>query len=250
MARRRFFVEGIYRGEADLAGDDAEHLARVLRAEAGQRYEISDDGRVYLAEIVECRRQRVRFRVIEELAVPPACLQVILLAALIKFDRFEWMIEKTTEAGVDMIIPVAAERSERGLEKAADKRLERWLRIVKESSQQSRRARLPEVRSPVTVEQAVTSQADCRYFLDEAEGVQPLACALPPNQQRRSGSTVVCMVGPEGGWVDGERDLAAQAGFVPVSLGPGILRAETAAIAAVVLIRHAWWSAAAGPTVE
>ncbi len=250
MARRRFFVEGIHRGQADLTGDDAEHVARVLRAEAGQRYEIAGDGRVYLAEIVECRRQRVRFQVMEELDVPADPLRMTLLAAIIKFDRFEWMVEKATEAGVNVIVPVVAGRSERGLEKAAWKRLERWRRIAKESSQQSRRVRLPEVESPMPVEQAVTLPGEFRYFLDEAEGVRPLAGALPPGEERRPGSEAICLVGPEGGWVDGERDLAAKARFLPVSLGPSILRAETAALASVVLVRHAWWSAAAERTVE
>src|SRR5271170_4280005 len=136
--RRRFFVDEVRNGQAELAGDDAKHLTRVLRVEAGQRYEISDNRNVYLAEIETARKERVIFRTIEKLEAQPASRRLILCAALTKFDRFEWMIEKATELGVAEIVPVEAVRSERGLERAAAKRVERWRRIALESSQQAR----------------------------------------------------------------------------------------------------------------
>src|SRR5438093_12387814 len=97
MARRRFFVDEVRRGEAELAGEEAEHLTRVLRAETGQQYEICDGARLYLGEIVEARRHSVRFRIIESLEVAEPSVRIALLMALIKFERFEWMIEKATE---------------------------------------------------------------------------------------------------------------------------------------------------------
>ncbi len=147
--RRRFFVDQIRNGQAEISGDDAKHLTRVLRVEAGQRYEISDNQTVYLAEIETARKERVTFRALEKLPVIEPPVRMILCAALIKFDHFEWMIEKATELGVVEIVPVATIRSERGLDKAAHKRLERWRRIGVEASQQSRRAHLPEISGPV-----------------------------------------------------------------------------------------------------
>src|SRR5260370_28114931 len=97
MARRRFFVDEVRRGEAELEGDEAEHLTRVLRAEAGQQYEICDGARLYLGEIVEMRRQWVRFRIVGSLEIPEPAVRIVLMMSLIKFDRFEWMIEKATE---------------------------------------------------------------------------------------------------------------------------------------------------------
>src|SRR6266581_4524572 len=129
MARRRFFVDEIRRGEAELGGDEAEHLTRVLRAEAGQRYEIADGAGLYLAEIVEARKRSVRFRVVEKLAVEEPDQRITLLTSLIKFERFEWMIGEAPELGRDSIVPVEAERSEKGLQLAARKRVERWSRI-------------------------------------------------------------------------------------------------------------------------
>src|SRR4030095_1197601 len=111
MARRRFFVDEIRRGEAELEGEEAEHLTRVLRVETGQQYEICDGGRLYLAEVLEARKQRVRFRIVEPLEFAEAAAGIVVMMSLIKFDRFEWMIEKATELGVEKIIPLQADRS-------------------------------------------------------------------------------------------------------------------------------------------
>jgi len=111
MARRRFFVDSFQDGLAELSGEDARHLSRVLRAEAGQQFELSDNRSVQLAEIVEVSPRLVRFRLIRDLPCPELSVRVTLLAALIKFDRFEWMVEKATELGVAAILPVEAERT-------------------------------------------------------------------------------------------------------------------------------------------
>src|SRR5690349_17513230 len=141
MARRRFFVDEVRGGSAELRGDDARHLARVLRAETGQKYEISDGGSAWLAEIAEARGDRVVFRVVEPVESPEIPVRITLLPALVKFDRFEWIVEKATELGVERIVPVEAARSEKGLLAASHKRTERWARIAHEASQQSRRLR-------------------------------------------------------------------------------------------------------------
>lgn len=238
MARRRFFVDAVHDSRAVIAGEDARHLRQVLRAEAGQRYELSDNRSVYLAEIESLGKDRISFRVLEELDAPPPPVRLTLLLALIKFDRFEWALEKATELGVETIVPVAAERSEKGLERAAAKRLERWRKIVRESSQQARRARLPEVRLPAVFEGAIAGAASYSYFLEEQPGACPLLSMLPASRQ--PADTVRLLVGPEGGWTDAERARARQAGFAAASLGSNILRAETAAIAALAIVTCAW----------
>jgi 16S rRNA (uracil1498-N3)-methyltransferase len=240
MARRRFFVEAVRNERAEVSGDTAEHLRRVLRVEAGQRFEIADNQSVYLAEVEGLRKDRVLFHVLERLEAEAPPVRVILLASLIKFDRFEWIVEKATELGAEAIVPVEAERSEKGLAKAAAKRVERWRRIALESSQQSRRSRLPEIESSVSFQRALERAAAWRYFLDEERGAPPLASRLP-SAEKRSPSDLVCLlVGPEGGWSGGERNAAGAHGWIPVSLGPQILRAETAALAALAVIVSAW----------
>src|SRR5580698_10330377 len=172
--RRRFFVDEVRNGRAELSGDDARHLTRVLRVEPGQRYEISDNRNVYLAEIETARKERVVFRTLEKIEAPPLPVRIALYAALFKFDRFEWMIEKATELGVAEIVPVETIRSERGLERAARKRVERWRRTAVEASQQSRRAFLPVVREPLRFQDAVSIDAPRRYALDEKPGAPRL----------------------------------------------------------------------------
>lgn len=237
LARRRFFVDAVRAGMAELRGDEARHLTRVLRVEPGQRFEISDNQSAWLAEIIEARGERVVFRAIEALDAPPPPVRITLCAALIKFDRFEWMIEKATELGVDRILPVHATRSERGLAEAARKRTERWVRIARESSQQSRRVRVPEILAAVAFEKSLSLEADHRYLLDEEEA-PPLLRSTPA--ERPAGSRIAVLVGPEGGWTGAERQISAAAGWQPVSLGPQVLRAETAAAAALAVLMNAW----------
>jgi len=236
--RRRFFVDQVRSGRAEISGDDARHLTRVLRVEAGQRYEISDNRNVYLAEIETARKEHVSFRTIEKLATPAPGVRLVLCSALIKFDHFEWMIEKATELGVSEIVPVETIRSERGLERAAHKRIERWRRIALEASQQSRRAFLPEVSAPVSLDAVLCREATHRFVFDENPSAQLLNAALPA--VRSPEDTVVILIGPEGGWTGEERLQFSGASCTPVSLGPLVLRAETAALAALAIVNSAW----------
>ncbi|HLK46674.1 MAG TPA: RsmE family RNA methyltransferase [Bryobacteraceae bacterium] len=243
MARRRFLVDQIRNGAAELRGDEARHLARVLRAEPGQQYEISDSRAVWLAEITEARGDRVVFRVLEPVAAPEIPVRITLLAALIKFERFEWMIEKATELGVERIVPFAAARSEKGLLEASRKRAGRWARIAQQASQQSRRLRAPEVLPALRLDTVFSEAADFRYILEEAGAPSLLSC-LPA--LRGASSRVALLLGPEGGWTDSERLTATQTQWLPVSLGPLVLRAETAAAAALAIVLNAWY----GGTVQ
>uniref|UniRef100_Q02AG8 Ribosomal RNA small subunit methyltransferase E n=1 Tax=Solibacter usitatus (strain Ellin6076) TaxID=234267 RepID=Q02AG8_SOLUE len=235
MARRRFFVDAIRNGAAELRGDEARHLTRVLRVESGQRFEISDNQHAYLAEIAEAKGERVVFRVLEAIAPVPMPVRITLCAAIVKFDRFEWMIEKATELGVERILPVEATRTERGLFEASRKRSERWTRIARESSQQSRRVQIPEILPAVRLEECLKETAEHRYFLDEG-AAPPLVREIPAERS----DTVALLIGPEGGWTEAERGLAVSAGWCPVSLGPLVLRAETAAAAAIAVVINTW----------
>jgi 16S rRNA (uracil1498-N3)-methyltransferase len=242
MARRRFFVDALRNGLAELHGEEARHLTRVLRVEPGQQYEISDNHAAYLAEIAEARGERVVFRIVEPLPAPAPAAPIALLASIVKFDRFEWIVEKSTELGVDRIVPVAATRTEKGLFDASGKRTERWLRIARESSQQSRRVRMPEILPAIRFERAIGETAEYRCFLDE--GVQgeaqatPLLATLPA--ARTATDRIAVLLGPEGGWTNAERQLAMAAGWRAASLGPNILRTETAAVAALAILANAW----------
>jgi 16S rRNA (uracil1498-N3)-methyltransferase len=235
--RRRFFVDEVRNGHAHIEGEHARHLTNVLRVEVGQKYELSDNRNVFLAEIESARKTDVVFKTLEKIPAEPERVRIMLYAAIVKFDHFEWMIEKTTELGVAEIVPIIAIRTERGLDRAAEKRLERWRRIALEASQQSRRARLPEIAEAISFSQALGAEADHRYVLDEAGGT-PLLHSLPA--KRNVNDSIALLVGPEGGWADVEREQFIAAGWARVSMGPLILRAETAAMAAVSVVAGAW----------
>jgi 16S rRNA (uracil1498-N3)-methyltransferase len=237
MARRRFFVDAIESGRARITGPDAHHLTRVLRVQPGQQFEISDNQAVYLAEVESARKDLVSFSIREKVTPAVPAVRAVLLASLIRFERFEWLLEKATELGVHRIVPVQAERSEKGLERAAAKRLQRWSRVVREASEQSRRARLPEIDPPLSMAGALAFDASYRFVLEESEAPTILS-VLPA--ERRAEDLVALLVGPEGGWTDRERAQMAGASWRIVSLGPGILRAETAAIAALAIVNAAW----------
>jgi 16S rRNA (uracil1498-N3)-methyltransferase len=239
MARRRFFVPQVRRGTAELTGDDAEHLVRVLRAEVGQVYEISDNSSLYLAEVETARKSLVAFKVLEELPLPPPEAGIVLVAALIKFDRFEWMVEKATELGVTEIRPFEATRSERGLMQAAVKRRSRWEKIAQEASQQARRVRLPSIAEAVSFRDATDLDVSVKLLLDEESDVAIGKC-FP--EMRRATDRIALLLGPEGGFTNEERDKASASRWRSCSLGGTILRAETAAAAAVAVVRAAWLS--------
>ena len=228
MARRLFFVSAVQAGAAELRGDEAKHLTKVLRAEAGQQYELSDGESLYLAEIEASERDLVRFRILETLPVAKEPYEVTLAIALVKFDRLEWILEKATELGASHIRPFWSDRSEPGLERAAPKRLERWRRILVESCQQCRRVVPPAVYEPVSLESILARPTQGTYFFDESR--EDLEFAPEP----ATSSTLI--IGPEGGWTQRERALASDC--LRASLGPRILRAETAAIAALAILGH------------
>lgn len=246
MARRRFFVDDVHAQQAVVTGEEAQHLRQVLRAERGQQYELSDGQRVFLGEIVDLRKSTVTFRIVEEILQNPDLLHITLGVAIIKFDRFELLVEKATELGVSRIVPFPGIRSERGLEKAVEKRRERWQRIAMEAAKQCHRVAPPVVEELQDLEDLLVGEETARYLLDEAGG-KPLLDALPALGGRHEGARLTLLLGPEGGWDPREREQMQAAKCVSVSLGRRILRAETAAIAALAAIQLAWEQAASRP---
>jgi 16S rRNA (uracil1498-N3)-methyltransferase len=236
--RRRFFVEPFSGRTAVVRGETAHHLGRVLRAQPGQLYELSDGRQVWLARIEGVSRNRIDFALEEEIPAYQSPVETTLLLSIVKFDAFEWALEKATELGVSAIVPLAAARSERALLAAATKRADRWKKVVGEASQQSRRVRVPELAPLTRPTQAFHSRPEStKIMLSERIGAPALQGVLP----RASGevSTVVLAIGPEGGWTEEEFETALGAGFEEASLGKLILRTETAVIAALASLNFA-----------
>ena len=216
-----------------MEGEAAHHLGRVLRAQPGQLYELSDGTKVWLGRIETVARDSVEFSLVEELAAYHSRLKTTLLLSVVKFDSFEWALEKAAELGVHTIVPLAAARSEKALLAAAAKRAERWKKLLLEASQQSRRVQLPILETLARPEAAFTGCAQgLRVLLSEA----PDAISLREVLRDRRATSAVLAIGPEGGWTDAEFAAARAAQFEDASLGKLILRTETAVVASLAAL--------------
>jgi 16S rRNA (uracil1498-N3)-methyltransferase len=234
MTRRRWIADtwNSTRTQASLTGDQAQHLARVLRAQPGQIFDVVADGFLHRAEVTSVQEDEVVFTLHEEHEAE-AALDVRLLLAVFKFDHMEWAIEKATELGAACITPVLARRTEKHLAQAASKRVERWRRIVREASQQSRRTNVPEVDEPTPLKKILSEVTEpVKLLLAETEEQNTLRAALEAAPQD---AAIALAIGPEGGWTAEEMQLFRDHGWQHVTLGPRILRAETAAIAALAI---------------
>lgn len=229
MTRRRWIADRVEGDRAFLLGPNANHLFRVLRVKIGQEFDVAADGVLHSAKVVFASHDQVEFELgaeVESAAFP----QITVYLSIFKFDRFEWALEKLTELGVSRVVPMIAQRSEEHMVKAAAKRVERWRKIAHEASQQARRITPPEIADPVVLKKAIAQERGSRIVLSEVEESVSLKSAL-----RDCAPPLSMAFGPEGGWSEAELELFNASGWKPASLGHTILRAETAAIAAVAV---------------
>src|SRR5580698_7434190 len=230
MTRRRWIADEVSGNHAALVGSHAEHLARVLRARVGQEFDIAASNQVRRGRITRVEPDRVEFE-LGELVPVSSSPHLTLALSIFKFDRMEWAIEKCTELGVEHIVPVIARRTESHLAAAAARRVERWQRIARQAAEQSRRSAIPEVSQPIKLKDALALPGSTHILLSESEEDLTLKDAL-----QSADAGVVLAIGPEGGWTDSELIQFRDAGWLSASLGNTILRAETAAIAAVAVM--------------
>jgi 16S rRNA (uracil1498-N3)-methyltransferase len=235
MTRRRFIADEISGDRAALVGEHADHLVRVLRARVGQDFDIATGAAVRRGRVTSVTADRVEFELGEGIS-GAALVEITLLLAVLKFDRMEWAIEKCTELGVSRIVPVITQRTDSHLAAAATKRVERWQRIARQASEQSRRASPPQIAGPVKLSEALNLQASLRIVLAESEERTLLRDVVMPHV---ADGGVALAVGPEGGWTELELQSFRRAGWISASLGNTILRAETAAMAAVAVVASA-----------
>ena len=229
MTRRRWIADEVSGNRAALTGDHARHLAQVLRAAVGQEFDISSGAEVRHGKVISVHLERVEFE-LGEIIGQSDHAQITVAMSVFKYDRMEWAIEKCTELGVARIVPVIAERTEKHLASAAAKRAERWRRIVQEAAEQSRRVSSPEVVEAIKFKELFAVTAETRIVLSEVEQDVMLKDAVP-----EAANSVLLAFGPEGGWTEKELESFRKAGWASASLGPTILRAETAIIAAVAI---------------
>jgi 16S rRNA (uracil1498-N3)-methyltransferase len=251
MTRRRWIADEFIGDRAALTGAHAAHLSRTLRARVGQQFEVACGEQVRRATVSDVQDDRVEFALGEEVAAGEAA-RITLMLAVFKFDRMEWALEKCTELNVTTIIPVIARRTEKHLGLAAGKRVERWRRIAREAAEQSRRMAPPEIADPMKLQEALSQFGERNIAaavpLESGDRVGDLRIVLAETAREatlgevlraRDVGSLALAVGPEGGWTPDELQLFESSQWLAASLGDTILRAETAAIAAVAIAR-AW----------
>jgi 16S rRNA (uracil1498-N3)-methyltransferase len=232
MTARRWIADEFGPHTAALVGNNARHLAVVLRARVGQEFTIACGGTLRLGAVTSVSPARVEFALREELpsaTMPP----ITVLLSIFKFDRMEWAIEKCTELGATRIVLAIAQRTDKHLVAAAAKRVERWRRIAREAAQQARLLESPEIAAPGDLRIAIDDfRSDLNIVLAETERDAPLSQVIQPGAGQAG---ITLAFGPEGGWTPDELTRFQERGWHKASLGSGILRAETAAIAALAV---------------
>jgi 16S rRNA (uracil1498-N3)-methyltransferase len=229
MTRRRWIADKVEGDRAYLVENNANHLFRVLRAQTGQQYDVVANGVARMGTITFASPDKVEFHLGEEIAAE-ALPEISVYVSIFKFDHMEWAIEKLTELGVTRMIPMVASRTSQHLIKAAEKRVERWRKIAKEASQQARRVAPPEIADSMKLEKAIAGVTGVRIILSEVEESISLKAALAGKRP-----PLAMAFGPEGGWTEEEIQLFKNDAWQSATLGHTILRAETAAIAAVAV---------------
>jgi 16S rRNA (uracil1498-N3)-methyltransferase len=230
MKIHRFFIADDIVDETYVIQDEdlVHQITRVLRIGKGERIAlVVGGGKQWLAEVVETEKRFVTVKVLEEQQVWVPKHRIIVCLSAIRKERFEWALEKCTEVGVSAVVPLIAARSERGVVPH-----ERGVRIMQEAAEQCGRGDVPELGTPVTLTDMLAEVGDaCVIACDMGGG------PLPDVPQLDASDVIYLCIGPEGGWNDAERALLQSHNAAFVSLGPTVLRAETAAVAACVLVQ-------------
>lgn len=223
---RRFFAPDLSGETAVLAPEEAHHLTDVLRLAEGSEVVLFDGkGVAARAEVLQIA-PKVTLRLLGGEPPRESSLDLAIGVAPPKGDRMAFIVQKLTELGARRIVPLVTDRGEID-EAACGRRLPRWRRIALESCKQCGRSRVPDLEPPRDVSDLLRHDP-ARAFL-----AQPGGGALARLTPR--GPAILVLVGPEGGWSQGELDLASSLGVASLGLGPRTLRTETAAVAAAAL---------------
>lgn len=236
----QFFVEQLPQlGEStEISGEDAKHIAKVLRLNVGERLVLSaGDGRSFWARILSVHPKGVQVKLEEERPFRQPATELTLAQAIIKHDGFEWIVQKAVELGVTQFIPFVSERCvPQWSEGVAQKKLDRWKQIALAAAKQSGCPFLPQVSAPFTFSKLLeqSQSFDDALFLWESERYANLKVHLRTNKPKKR----LLIIGPEGGFSQDEAEAAKTAGAKVLSLGPQILRVETAALASITLCQY------------
>ena len=237
---RRLFIPGKLADTVTLSGNDAHHLGYTLRARVGERCVVVDsDRQIASMEITSFTADTVTLRLVERLEAdtePP--IRLTLAVCLLKSDKMEFVVQKAVELGAAKVQPIESENCVARYDgKKAEARRERWQRIADEAAKQCGRTALLTVAPILSLGDWLTKKPPedgAAFFCYEAEEKNTLGAWLA----EQNAKAYTALIGPEGGFTPGEAEQAKAAGLAAVTLGPRILRAETAAVATLAIVQH------------
>jgi 16S rRNA (uracil1498-N3)-methyltransferase len=229
---------------AVIEGEEHHHLSKVLRIKPGKRiWLIDEQGRSFLAEVREVGKEQTTLAVVERAEKEEMKIELNLAQGLIKSKKLDFLVQKATELGMKSFIPVIARRSVVRIQEKEQRKTVRWQKIAAEAAKQSRRSLVPKVYPPQPFSRFVENRNESRKLLlcqTKGRYLRDIFAEGPGRPQDAGTPSVLILVGPEGGWTEDEEGLALERGFEAVSLGKQVLRAETAALAALAVISHFW----------
>lgn len=239
----RFFVEkknvNLENNTCIIEGEDVKHISKVLRCRVGEALEICDnDNNEYICEITNIDKSEVQLNIIDKVDIKrESDLKIKVYQGLPKGPKMEMILQKLTEVGVDEIILVQTKRTVVKVEdKKEDKKIERWERIIYEAAKQSKRGKIPKLRGILSFKEALSdmSKNDLNIAPYENERTKSIKQAIKGQDINNIG----IFVGPEGGFEDTEIKAIEDIGGQSVSLGPRILRTETASLVASSIVLY------------
>jgi 16S rRNA (uracil1498-N3)-methyltransferase len=248
LTSNRFFIKksDIQSSTLLLYGDEHHHLSRVARIKPGEEVWLFDEqGTNYLAKVEEIKKDMTRLSILQILDKNKPKIKITLAQALLKSKKMDIIIQKSTELAVTNIIPVVTARTIVKVKEKIRKKIERWKKIALEAAKQSQRSFLPSILPPMSIEKLIERRREEKKLLLSENRGRYLRDILIENsgselKMQEPASSVLILVGPEGGWTDEEEKYILNHGYEAVSLGGQILRAETAALCSLALISHFW----------
>ncbi|MEW6455229.1 MAG: RsmE family RNA methyltransferase [Acidobacteriota bacterium] len=238
MTAQRFYIgEKEIRGnKIILDGNEYYHVFKVLRKNIGDRVFLFDGkGVEFKAEVFSIKRDGAELLILERKVMKREYPFLTLAQALNRWEKVDWIVEKSSEMGIDRIIPVITKRSRRFLNDDFErKKIERWKKISLEATKQSGGSFLPEVSPPVRLEELVKMDFEKKYYFSEKSGI------LLRDVINKKPKDCIFLIGPEGGFDEEEDLLLKQSNFFPISLGKRIWKAETASIGSLAIFLHFW----------
>lgn len=232
---QRYFTERIDNEIFTLNQDDTYHIRKVMRMNLGDKIEVIYKKELYIAEIIDSD-ELTRAKVIRKLDdYNELGNQVILVQSLVKEQKMDYILQKNTELGVSMFVPYQADRCIIKIKDSDNKKIDRWKKIVKEASEQSKRNIIPEVTKIMNINELDNINADIKILCSVNEKSVSIKKVL---NDLEIDSKILVVIGPEGGFSEKEEAILIDKGFISVSLGSSVLRTETAGIFVLSCIRY------------